>query len=82
MDTVSAKKITTKHQTNVSEIHSTPLIVLVFVLVNATSLGGVNILLTTASGRWYDVINPSEWFTISILRMLEYSQCHIYLCTK
>ena len=35
-------------------------IVLVFVLVKAISLQGVNIPLTTASSIWNDVINPAE----------------------
>ena len=43
--TASPQEFTIKHQTDVSYIHSTPLIV----LVNATSAGGVNIPLTTAS---------------------------------
>ena len=50
------------HQIDVSEIHSTPLIVLVFVLVSTTSAGGVNIPLTTAPSIWYDVIN--RWTVI------------------
>ena len=54
---------TLKHQTDVSEIHSTPL----NVLVNATTSGGLNIPLSTASSIWYDVINPAEWFIISIM---------------
>ena len=69
------RKFTTKDKTNASEIHSTPLIVLVsFILVNTTLSGGVNNPLTTASIIWYDVIKPVEWFTISIMRMPEYSQ--------
>ena len=78
MDTVSPQEFTTKHQTSVSEIHSTTLIVLMFVLLNATSAGDVNFPLTTASNIWYDVINLAEWFTFYIMRMTEYSQCHIY----
>ena len=82
MDTVSPEKFTTKRQTNVSEIHSTQLIVLLFVLVKAISLQGVNIPLATVSSIWNDVINPAEWFIISIMRMLEYSQGHEYVCAK
>ena len=65
-----------------SEIHSTLQIVLVFVLVNVTSSGGVNISLNTASRIWYDVINHAEWFTISILRITKYNQCQVYVCAK
>ena len=76
--TVSLDEFTTKHQTNVSAIHSTQLIV----LVKAISLQGVNILLTTASRIWNDVINPAEWFIIFIVKMHVYSQGHINVCAK
>ena len=66
------------HQTDVSAIHITPVIV----LLNATFSVGVNIPLNTASSIWYDVINLAEWFTISIMRMTEYSQCHVYVSAK
>ena len=82
MATVSPEEFTTKHQTNVSLIHSTQLIVLVFVLVKAISLLGVNILLTAASIIWNDVINPAEWLILSIMKMHAYSQGHIYVCEK
>ena len=78
MDTVLPEAFTTKHQTNASEIQITPLIVLV--LVNATSSEGVIIARTTASSIWYYIINPAESFTISIMRMTEDSQCHVYVC--
>ena len=29
---------------------------------------------------WYYIINPAEWFTTSIMRMTEDSQCHVYVC--
>ena len=71
MDTVSPEEVTTKHQSNVSEIHSTPLIV----MVNATSFG-------RCKHDWYDAINTAEWFTTSMMRMPEYSQGHVYVCAK
>ena len=82
MGTVSTEEFITKHQTYVSAIHSTQLIVLVFVLVKAISLQGVNIPLTTASSIWNDVINPAEWFIISIMKIHVYSQGYIYVCAK
>ena len=69
--TVSSHEFTTKHQTDISAIHSTQLIV-----------GGVNITLTTTSSIWYDVINHAELLTISIMIMTEYSKCHVYVCAK
>ena len=82
MGIVSPEEFTTKHQTNVSAIHSSQLIVLVFVLVKAISLQGANIPLITASSIWNDVINPAEWFIISIIKIHVYSQGHIYVCAK
>ena len=54
MGTVASQEFATKHQSNVSEIHSTQLIVLVVVLVNATSSGGVNI--TVCLSVWLVVL--------------------------
>ena len=82
MGTVSPEEFTNKQQTNVSAIHSTQLIVLVFVLVKEISLQCVNIPLTTESSIWNDVINPAEWFIISIMKTHVYSQGHIYVCAK
>ena len=48
----------TNHQSNVSEIHSTLLIVLVY----ETLSGGATISLITTSNIWYYIINPAEWF--------------------
>ena len=64
MGTVSPEEFTTKHQANVSAIHSTQIIVLVFVLVfvlvKAISLQGVHIPLITA--RLYTArSNPMEY---------------------
>ena len=55
---------------------------MVLMLANATSAGGANIHLTTALNMWYDVIHPAELLTISIMRITEYCQCHVYVCAK
>ena len=67
VSTVLPEEFPTNHQSNVSEIHSTLLIVLVY----ETLSGGATIPLITASNIWYYIINPAEWFTISIMRMTE-----------